>query len=63
MKQNQKPCTKTDKMIDREKRSKILSEVEPVKNISKNLQSFLEITTVQKAVLLSHKLCNHPYEY
>ena len=63
MKQNQKPCTKTDKMIDREKRSKILSEVEPVKNISKNLQSFLEITTVQKAVLLSHKLCNHPYEH
>ena len=30
-------------MIDKGKRSKTLSEVKPVKNISKNLQSFLEI--------------------
>ena len=41
------------KVIDRGKRSKILSEVKPVENISKNLQSFLEITPVQKEVPLS----------
>ena len=36
------------KVIDRGKRSKTLSEVKPVENISKNLQSFLEISLVQK---------------
>ena len=46
-----------------EKRRKILSEVKPVKNISKNLQSFLEISSVQKEVLLSNKLRDHAYEY
>ena len=46
-------------MIDRGKRSKTLSEVKPVENISKNLQSFLEISLVQKEVLLSHKLQDH----
>ena len=35
------------KMINREKRSKTLSEVKPVKNISKNLLSFLKISPVQ----------------
>ena len=30
------------KVIDRGKRRKTLSEVKPVENISKNLQSFLE---------------------
>ena len=39
------------KMIDRRKRSKRLSEVKPVENISKNLQSFLEISPLQKEVL------------
>ena len=53
---NQKPCTKMKKVINRGKRSKTLSEVKPVENINKNLQSFLEISTVQKEVLLSHKL-------
>ena len=43
-------------MIDRGKRSKTLSEVRLVENISKNLQSFLEISLVQKENLLSHKL-------
>ena len=43
--------------------SKTLSEVKPVKNINKNLQSFLEISPVQKEVLLSHKLWDHAYEY
>ena len=38
------------------------SEVKPVENISKNLQSFLEISPMQKEVLL-HKLQDHAYEY
>ena len=49
-------------MIDRGKRRKTLSEVKPVKNISKNPQSFLEISHVQKEVLLSHKLRDYAYE-
>ena len=53
----------TKKVIDRGKRSKTLSEVKPVENISKNLQSFLEISPVQKEDLLSHKLRDHAYEY
>ena len=36
------------KVIDRGKRSKTLSEIKPVKNINKNLQSFLEISPMQK---------------
>ena len=63
MKQNQKLSTKTKKVIDRGKRSKTLSEVKPVENISKNLQSFLEISPMQKEVLLSHKLQDHAYGY
>ena len=51
------------KVIDRGKRSKTLSEVKPVENINKNLQSFLEISPVQKEVLPSHKLQDHAYEY
>ena len=51
------------KVIDRGKRSKTLSEVKPVENISKSLQSFLDISSVQKEVLPSHKLRNHAYEY
>ena len=50
-------------MINRGKRSKTLSEVKPVKNINKNLQSFLEISPAQKEVPLSHKLRDHAYEY
>ena len=52
---------KKKKMIDREKRSKTLSEVNPVENIRKNLKSFLEISPMQKDVLLSHKLQDHAY--
>ena len=51
------------KVIDRGKRSKTLSEIKPVENVSKNLQSFLEVSPVQKEVLLSHKLRDHAYEY
>ena len=51
-----KTCRKQKKVIVRGKRSKTLSEVKPVESISKNLQSFLEISPMQKEVLLSHKL-------
>ena len=47
------------KMIDR---SKTLSEVKLVENISKNLQSFLDIRPMQKKVLPSYKLQDHAYE-
>ena len=40
-----------------------MSEVKPVENINKNLQSFQEISPVQKEVLLSHKLRDHAYKY
>ena len=50
-------------MIDIGKRSKTLSEVKPVENINKNLRSVLEISPVQKEVLLLHKLRDHAYEY
>ena len=62
MKLNQKLCTKLE-VIDSGKRSKTLSEVNPVKNVNKNLQSFLEVSPVQKEVLLSEKLQDHVYEY
>ena len=51
------------KVIDRGKKSKTLSEVKPVENISKNLQSFLEIIPKQKKVFPSHKLGDYAYEY
>ena len=51
------------KVINRGKKSKTLSEVKQVKNISKNLQSFPEISRVQKEDLPSHKLGDHAYEY
>ena len=51
------------KVINRGKRSETLSEVKQVENISKNLQSFLEISPVQKEDLPSHKLQDHAYEY
>ena len=51
-----------DEVINRGKRSKTLSEVKRVENISKNLHTFLEIRPVEKEVLLSHKLQDHAYE-
>ena len=50
------------KVQERGKRSKTLNEVKPVKNISKNLWSFLEISPVQKEVLASHNLQDLAYE-
>ena len=49
-------------MIDRGKRSKILCEIKPVENISNNMQSFLEISPVQKEVLPLHELQDHANE-
>ena len=50
------------KVINKGKRSNTMNEVKLVENISKNLQSFLEISHVQKEILLSHKLQHHAYE-
>ena len=61
-KQDQKPCIKTKKVIDREKKSKALSEVKPFENLSKNPLSFLKIGSMQKEVLLLLKLQGHVYE-
>ena len=63
MKQNQKPCTKTKKVISRGKRSKALSEINPIENVSKNLRTFLYISSMEKKILSSHKLQVHAYEY
>ena len=49
-------------MINRRKRSKTLSEVKSVENISKNPQSFLEKNPVQMEALPQHKLKDHAYE-
>ena len=57
---NQKPWI--NKVMDRGKKSKTLSEVKPVQNISKNSHSFLAIGIVQKEVLFSHELQDHAYE-
>ena len=51
------------KVIDRRKRSKTLSEVKQVENISNNLQIFLEINPMQKEDPPSHKLRDHVCEY
>ena len=53
---------KTKTVIECRKKSKMLSQVKPVENISKNLQSFLEIIPMQKKVLPSNKLQDHVYE-
>ena len=52
----------TKMVIDRAKRRKTLSEVKLVENVGKNPQSFLEISFVQKEVLVSHKLQDHANE-
>ena len=44
------------KVINRGKRSETLSEVKPVENKSKNLQSFLKISPMEKQVIPSDKL-------
>ena len=49
-------------VIDGEKRSKVLNEVNPIENINTNPQSFLNISLVQKEVFLSHTLEEHTYK-
>ena len=53
MREHQKPCIKTKNVI---------YEIKPVKNLNKNLQSFLEISPEQKELPPSHILQNHAYE-
>ena len=62
MKLSQKLCITSKTVINRGKRSKTLSEVKLVKNMSKNLQSFPEISPGLKEVLFSHKLQEHAHE-
>ena len=50
------------KVIDEGKKSKTLSDIKPVENISKNLQRFLEISPMLKEVPPSHKLEVLAYE-
>ena len=50
------------KVIDTGKRSKTMSEAKPVKNISKNLLSFLEISFIKKEICPLHKLQDQAYE-
>ena len=52
----------TKKVIDKGKTSKTLSKEKLIKNTNKNLQSFLEISTVQTEALPSHKLQDYAYE-
>ena len=40
-----------------------MTEVKPVENVKKNLQSFQEIRRFQKEVFLSYKLRDRAYEY
>ena len=62
MKQDQRLCMKTKSVIDRGKRSKTQPEVNPVKNVTKNPESFLQISHMQKEAISSHKLQDHAYE-
>ena len=62
MKLRQKPYIKEMKVISRGKRSKTLSKVKPIKNISGKPQSFLEISPVQREVFPSQKLQGNAYE-
>ena len=50
------------RLIDRGKRSKTLSKIEPFENISKNLKNFLEIRLMQKEALPPNELQDHAYE-
>ena len=62
MKLNKKLCITMKKVIDRGKRSKTLNEGKLIENIIKNPQSFLEISSMLKEFLVSHKLRDHAYE-
>ena len=51
-----------EKVINRGRRSMTPSEVKPVGNICKNLQSFLEVSLVQKEVIPSQNLQELAYQ-
>ena len=53
MKQNQKPCTKTKKVIDRRKKNKKLSEVKPDENISKKLQFSRDKSHAKRSMVIN----------
>ena len=48
-------------MINREKRTKTMSEVKPVENMRKN-PKFSRESSMQKELLPSHKLQDHAYK-
>ena len=52
---------KDKNVVNRRERSITLSEVKSVKNISKNLQSLVEISPEKREVLFSYKLQDHAY--
>ena len=58
-------CAQRQKMwsIEEKEVRYILNEVKPVENISKNLQSVLEMSPMQKEVFPSHKAWEHACEY
>ena len=58
----QKPWRNTQKVTDKEKRSKRLNEVRPFENINKNPHSLLDISSEQKKVSPSHKVQDHVQE-
>ena len=53
---------KTKKVINGVKTSKKLSKVKSFQNMSKNLQTFLEISLMEKEVIPSDKLQEHAYK-
>ena len=60
MKQNQKLCTKMKKVIDRGKRSKILSEVKPVEKSAEFSRD--KSHAKGSPCFTSHELQGHAYE-
>ena len=52
---------KDKNVVNRRERSITLSEIKSVKNISKNLQSLVEISPEKREVLFSYKLQDHAY--
>ena len=47
---------------DQQKKKKTLNEVKLAENISKNPQSFLEVSPMKKEVIFSHRLQDYAYE-
>ena len=58
----QKPWPNTQKVTDKEERSKRLNEVRPFENVNKNSHSLLDISPEQKKASRSHKVQDHVQE-